>query len=138
MGLHIYRANVDAMVRHLMERIVRIVSVNTEHVLPNQPHPFEIAIMGVDVQLKASALGFYVIFVTHWTKNARAIVNRSFLAPNVREYVMRILHMIIITVFVIQCVHRVGRVAPVMGMGLATMDTVSAMIIGLTMGATSV
>ena len=61
------------------------------------------------------------------------IANQSFLVPDVSEYVMRILHTITTTAFVIQCVHRVGPVAPVMGTELAMMGSVIVTPIGSTM-----
>jgi hypothetical protein len=51
---------------------------------------------------------------------------------------MRISHTTTITVYVTQCVHLAEAVAPVMGMGLATVVYVIAMTIGSTTPAKSV
>ena len=121
-----------------METTVPIVSVNMGLVQPNQPHHLVIAIMVAVVQHKANGLAFYAICATRWTRNAKVIANQSFLVTDVSEYVMRILHTITTTAFVIQCVHRVGPVAPVMGTELAMTGSVIVTPIGSTMAANSV
>jgi hypothetical protein len=135
MELPTYKVNVGAMEHPSMGTTVPIVNANMVLVRLNQPHHLVIATMVVVVLHKANGLAFYVICATRLTRNAKVIVNRSFLVPDVSEYVMRILHMTIITVFVIQCVHRVGPVALVMGTELAMMVSVIVTPTGSTKGA---